>query len=169
MIDLRRSGGRDAAVLIVDYDPAWPSAYEIERARIESLLSVEVHHIGSTAVPGLAAKPIIDMMTLISSYEQPVATLIDQLGYQYPVAFNETLSERRFLLYPTPAARTHHLHLVTDPDELARYLRFRDRLRADPELARRYAELKRRLADLHRHDREAYTDAKTEFIATVEL
>lgn len=63
--DLKRAGGRDAAVVIVDYDPGWPDSFQTERARIEPLLDIEVHHIGSTAVPGLAAKPIIDMMALV--------------------------------------------------------------------------------------------------------
>lgn len=166
---MKRAGGRDAAVVIVDYDRRWPDSFQAERARIEPLLGVEVHHIGSTAVPGLAAKPIIDMMARVDSYEQPVRRLVEQLGYQYPVVFNKTLSDRRFLLYPTPADRTHHLHLITDPEEIARYLRFRDRLRSDPELAWEYAELKRRLAAQHEHDREAYTDAKTQFIANAEL
>lgn len=166
--DLKRAGGRDAAVVIVDCDPGWPDSFQTERTRIEPLLDSEVHHIGSTAVRGLAAKPIIDMMALVDSYDQPVKLLIERLDYQYPVAFNETLSRRRFLLYPTPAERTHHLHLVTDPAELARYLRFRDRLRSDPALAREYAALKRRLAAQHKHDRESYTDAKTQFIARAE-
>lgn len=163
--DLARAGVRDMRVELVEYDPAWPAAFETERARLAPLLEgAEIHHIGSTAVPGLTAKPIIDMMALVDSYEHPVARLVAEGGYQYPQAFNATLAKRRFLGYPTPSKRTHHLHLVDDPGELARYLRFRDRLRSDPALAAEYATLKRALAERYREDREAYTEGKSEFV-----
>ncbi len=150
---------------IVAYDPSWPQVFEAERARLSPLLAdCEIHHVGSTAVPGLAAKPIIDMALLVDSYELPVGRLTEQAGYQYPRAFNSTLSEKRFLCYPTPARRTHHVHLVVDPAELVRYLVFRDRLRADRALAHQYEALKRELAERHRDDREAYTEAKAEFV-----
>jgi GrpB-like predicted nucleotidyltransferase (UPF0157 family) len=167
--DLARAGGRDMRVEIVEYDPSWPAAFEAERGRLVPLLAgAEIHHIGSTAVPGLVAKPIIDMMALVESYEGPVARLVAEGGYQYPQAFNATLTTRRFLCYPTPSTRTHHLHLVDDPGELARYLLLRDRLRADPALADEYTALKRALAERYREDREAYTEAKSEFIRRYE-
>lgn len=74
------------------------------------------------------------------------------------------MTHRRFLCYPSAAHRTHHLHLVDEREELERRLRFRDRLRTDPVLAREYVDLKRALAARHRDDREAYTDAKSEFV-----
>jgi GrpB-like predicted nucleotidyltransferase (UPF0157 family) len=89
---------------------------------------------------------------------------VQRAGYQYPEAFNATLAHRRFLCYPTAAYRTHHLHLVDEPGELQRRLHFRDRLRADPVLASEYAALKRALAERYRDDREAYTEAKGEFV-----
>jgi GrpB-like predicted nucleotidyltransferase (UPF0157 family) len=164
--DLARTGLRDAPVEIVEYDPAWPAAYAAERERLAPLLGdgVELHHFGSTAVPGLAAKPVIDMIALVDDLDAPIAALVQRGGYQYPPAYNATLTHRRFLCYPTAAHRTHHLHLVDKPRELERRLRFRDRLRADPVLADEYAALKRVLAERYSEDREAYTEAKREFI-----
>lgn len=167
--DLARAGGRDMRVQIAEYDPSWPAAFEAERQRLEPLLGgVEIHHIGSTAVPGLAAKPIIDMIACVERYEELVRRLVAAAAYQYPQAFNATLAKRRFLLYPTPEARTHHLHLVHDCVELERYLAFRENLRASAELAGEYAVLKRTLAARFPYDREAYTEAKTEFIRSFE-
>jgi GrpB-like predicted nucleotidyltransferase (UPF0157 family) len=163
--DLARAGGRDAPVEIIDYDPAWPAAFQAERERLAPLLAgVEIHHFGSTAVPGLAAKPVIDMIALVSDLDAPIAALVANAGYQFPEAFNAALTHRRFLCYPTAAHRTHHLHLLDDHEQLDRRLRFRDSLRADPALAAEYATLKRALAERHSDDREAYTEAKSEFV-----
>jgi GrpB-like predicted nucleotidyltransferase (UPF0157 family) len=167
--DLACAGARDMRVQIVEYDPAWPAAFEAERRRLAPLLAgVEIHHIGSTAVPGLDAKPIIDMIACVECYEEPVARLVTECAYQYPQAFNATLTKRRFLLYPTPEARTHHLHLVDARSELERYLTFRENLRTHPALAAEYAALKQTLAARFPLDREAYTEAKTQFIRSRE-
>jgi GrpB-like predicted nucleotidyltransferase (UPF0157 family) len=163
--DLARAGGRDAPVEIVTYDSAWPAAFEAERKRLAQLLvGVEIHHFGSTAVPDLAAKPVIDMIALVDDLDAPIAALIAEVGYQFPEAFNAMLTHRRFLCYPNTAHRTHHLHLVDDHEELDRRLRFRDRLRADPALAAEYEALKRALAERYRDDRETYTEAKAAFV-----
>ncbi len=163
--DLARAGGSDAPIEIVAYDPMWPGAFEAERKRLAPLLGgAKIHHFGSTAVPGLAAKPVIDMIAFVSELDAPIATLVAKTNYQFPEAFNATLIHRRFLCYPTTAHRTHHLHLVDDREELDRRLRFRDRLRTDPALAAEYEALKRTLAERHRKDREAYTDAKAAFV-----
>jgi GrpB-like predicted nucleotidyltransferase (UPF0157 family) len=162
------AGVQDGRVELVAYDPTWQALYEIERKRLEPLLgALEIHHIGSTAVPGLVAKPIIDMVALVDDLVAPIAALIDN-GYQYARAFNATLENRRFLCYPTASHRTHHLHLVDDRAELERRLHFRDRLRADPALADKYAALKRALAARYPDDREAYTESKAPFIRRVE-
>jgi GrpB-like predicted nucleotidyltransferase (UPF0157 family)/ribosomal protein S18 acetylase RimI-like enzyme len=168
-MSVRRAGVRNGRVELVAYDPAWPALYETERQRLEPLLpgALEIHHIGSTAVPGLLAKPIIDIVALVDDLDAPIAALIDN-GYQYARAFNATLSHRRFLCYPTASHRTHHLHLVDDCLELERRLCFRDRLRADPALAEEYVALKRALAARYPEDRESYTEAKAPFIKRVE-
>jgi GrpB-like predicted nucleotidyltransferase (UPF0157 family) len=166
--DLARVGEANAPVQIIDYDPAWPASFEAERKRLTPLLGghVDIHHIGSTAVPGLAAKPVIDMMALVPDIDAPITALVEHAGYQFPPAYNATLSHRRWLCYPAASHRTHHLHLVDDQHELDRRLSFRDRLRADPQLARNYAALKRQLAGRFASDREAYTEAKRQFIQT---
>lgn len=163
--DLARAGGRDAPVEIIEYDSAWPALYEAERERLMPLLAgAELHHFGSTAVLGLEAKPVVDMIALVDDLDALIAALVAEAGYRFPEAFNATLTHRRFLCFPSAAHRTHHLHLVDEHAELERRLRFRDRLRTDPVLARAYVELKRELAARHRDDREAYTDAKSEFV-----
>jgi GrpB-like predicted nucleotidyltransferase (UPF0157 family) len=167
--DLARAGGEDAPIEIVEYDPAWLARFASERDRLLRLLpGAEIHHIGSTAVPGMPAKPVIDLMALVQDLDAPIAALTEQGGYQYPEAFNATLTHRRWLCRPAAAHRTHHLHLVDEPTELARHLRFRDRLRASDALGGEYARLKRRLAERFGDDREAYSAAKSAFIERVE-
>jgi GrpB-like predicted nucleotidyltransferase (UPF0157 family) len=167
--DLARAGGEDAPIEIVEYDPAWLARFASERDRLLRLLpGAEIHHIGSTAVPGMPAKPVIDLMALVQDLDAPIVALVEQGGYQYPEAFNAALSHRRWLCRPTAAHRTHHLHLVDEPTELARHLRFRDRLRSSATLRDEYARLKRELAERIGDDREAYSEAKSAFIQRVE-
>jgi GrpB-like predicted nucleotidyltransferase (UPF0157 family) len=167
--DLARTGGREAPIEIVEYDPAWPARFASERERLLPLLAAaEIHHIGSTAVPGMAAKPVIDLMALVPELDAPIVALVGRGGYQYPAAFNAALRHRRWLCRPTAAHRTHHLHLVDEPAELARHLHFRDRLRASATLRDEYARLKRGLAERTRDDREAYSAGKSAFIKRVE-
>jgi GrpB-like predicted nucleotidyltransferase (UPF0157 family) len=168
-LDRARSGGGDARIEVVDYDDSWPGRFASERARLAALLPGTVlHHIGSTAVPGLAAKPIIDMMAVVDDLDSAVSALVGRGGYEHPPAYNAVLDARRWLCRPSASRRTHHLHLVADAEELARHLRFRDALRRDARLARRYAALKRELAGRMADDREGYTAAKTSFIRRVE-
>ncbi len=164
--DLAAAGGQDAAVVIVAHRSGWAEEFARERDRLQPLLGgAELHHVGSTAVPGLAAKPVVDLMALVPDLDAPVPVLVEHAGYELPAAYNAELHRRRFLCRPSAAHRTHHLHLTDDPAELARLLTFRDRLRADPALAAAYAALKRDAATRHRDDREAYTEAKTAFVA----
>jgi GrpB-like predicted nucleotidyltransferase (UPF0157 family) len=159
---------RNAPIEIVEYDPSWPARFEEERERLGPLLpGAEIHHMGSTAVPGMPAKPVIDMIALVEDLDAPIAALRAAGGYDYPEAYNATLGRRRWLCRPSAAHRTHHLHLVDDRAELDRRLRFRDRLRSDPALAADYAALKRELAERFRDDREAYTEAKRAFVDRV--
>jgi GrpB-like predicted nucleotidyltransferase (UPF0157 family) len=163
--DLVPSGAGDGPIQIVEYDPSWPASYIAEHERLTPLLpGLEIHHIGSTAVPGLAAKPVIDMIALVDDLEVETAVVVQRAGYLLPERFNVNLLHRRFLCYPTASHRTHHLHLVDKREHLDRCLRFRDALRANPKLAGEYAALKRALALRFREDREGYTMAKTTFI-----
>jgi len=152
----------------VDYDPAWPDKFEQERrllsAAIGGWVSGGIHHVGSTAVPGLPAKPIVDILVGIRSLDQGRSCLDSLAALEYVYA-PYLAEEMLWLCKPRPARRTHHLHLV--PTGSQRYrdeLAFRDRLREDGGIAADYVALKRRLASRFENDREAYTAAKSGFI-----
>ena len=157
------------SVAIVPYDPTWPARFEAERARLAALYpDLRIEHIGSTAVPGMPAKPIIDCMAAVPSLAvaDQLVELLCANGYVTSASYNQSLGDRRWLMRHSEGRRTHHLHLVLeDSPRLAECLRFRDALRADGELARRYTELKERLARECGTDREAYTAAKAAFVA----
>ena len=161
---------------IVDYDASWPRLFEEERARLESLLPADeiiaIEHAGSTAIPGLAAKPIIDIFVAVRSIEIAQATLVEPIeatGYVY-WAENPDRSRMFFVkgMPPYGTRRTHHIH-VLEPmnDAWQRVLVFRDHLREHPDEAERYHQLKRELAQRYRSDREAYTRAKDSYVLAV--
>lgn len=163
-----RDHNPDEPIRLAPYDPAWSARFEEERAELAGVIGEwvvgDIHHVGSTAVPGLDAKPIIDILAGVRKLEEARACFepLAQLGYMYAPYLAE---EMHWFCKPHPSRRTHHLHLV--PAGSRRYadeLAFRDRLRANPILAAEYADLKRSLANRFRDDREGYTDAKTEFI-----
>lgn len=160
-------------VVIADYDARWPALYAAERARILEAVGewlVDIEHIGSTAVPGLAAKPIIDMMGGVRRLADvtPCIPLLRALGYRYVPDFEDALPERRYFYKGDEGAHTYHLHVVERTDDFwRRHILFRDFLRAHPERARAYGRLKRDLAAHLGADREAYTEAKTVFIEAV--
>jgi GrpB-like predicted nucleotidyltransferase (UPF0157 family) len=159
------TGAGDGPIEIVEYDPSWPAFYIAECERLAPLLpGVRIHHIGSTAVPGLAGKAVIDMIALVDDLDAHIASLMQRAGYQLPARFNVNLLHRRFLCYPTATRRTHHLHLVDECEDIDRCLRFRDSLRANRKLAADYVTLKRALAARFEGDREGYTNAKSKFI-----
>lgn len=160
----------DEPIRLLPPDPNWAARFDEERAALVEAIGPWVrggiHHIGSTAVPGLEAKPIIDILVGVEDLETARACFepLADLGYLYAPYLPE---EMHWFCKPDPARRTHHLHLV--PADSTRYrdeLAFRDLLRTDRELAARYATLKSELAARHRDDREAYTDGKSAFIRT---
>jgi GrpB-like predicted nucleotidyltransferase (UPF0157 family) len=161
-------------VIIVDYNPMWPTLYEEERAQILHFVGdyiEEIQHVGSTSVPGLGAKPIIDIMigihelSLVDKCVRP----LQSLGYEY--LGESGIPGRHYFQKPPKALtthRTHHMHMVeTNHDGWKRTILFRDYLRTHPEVANQYEVLKRALAKQFGSDREGYTDAKTEFIEAV--
>ncbi|TMK58386.1 MAG: GrpB family protein [Actinobacteria bacterium] len=159
----------DEAIRLVSYDPSWPERFEEERVALEGAIGEWVvggiHHVGSTAVPGMEAKPIIDILVGVRDLDEARACFdpLAELDYLYAPYLPEQM---RWFCKPDPAHRTHHLHLV--PVNSQRYrdeLAFRDKLRSDPGLAQRYVALKRELAAGHPSDREAYTDGKSTFIS----
>jgi GrpB-like predicted nucleotidyltransferase (UPF0157 family) len=159
------------------YDPRWKEQGEAEAVRLTNLLARwltgGVEHVGSTAVPGLAAKPIIDLMASARDVDEVVAQAGGALaadGWWYVPPDLDLRPWRRFYVKPDDSGqhRVAHLHLIpADHPRWDEQLVFRDALRADPALARGYADLKRRLSAAHSGDREAYTEAKADFVAGV--
>ena len=154
---------------IVGYDTRWPRQFEEERRRILAAIGryvAEVEHIGSTAVPGLAAKPIIDILVGLRSLADATNCInpLTGLGYEYVPEWEAELPERRYFRRVEPRPRTHHIHMVENTSEFwRRQLLFRDYLRAHPEDARAYETLKRDLASRFEVGRD-YANAKSLFI-----
>jgi NAD-dependent deacetylase len=152
-----------APVVIAEYDPEWPRVYGEEAARIRNALGdivVEIEHMGSTAVPRLAGKPVIDISVGLRSLDlgEGRITAMEALGYEYLGEFG---LPGRLYFRKTRAARTHHVHAVEwDGEHWHRHRAFRDYLRAHPDEARRYAEAKRRLAAEVGHDWYEYVERK---------
>ncbi len=158
---------------IVDADPSWPTQFEMEarilREALTKFSSVRIEHFGSTAVPNLGAKPIIDIMVICPDQNMwpALVNVLVALGYVY-WAENPRKDRMFFVkgLPPQSSRRTHHVHVRVTSDAVAE-LRFRDALRANRQLADRYEQHKRALAIEHPTDREAYTEGKTAFVAAV--
>jgi len=155
-------------IVIVEYDHAWPGEFEWVRDRAAAALGdlpVAIEHVGSTAVPGLAAKPGIDLVVIVEPDDlQRAIDGLEAIGYTH--RGNLGVEGREAFSVPD-GEPTHHHHLYvspTDSEELRAQLAFRDRLRSDPDLAAAYVALKRDLADRYREDRPAYTEAKTDFV-----
>lgn len=155
---------------IVDYDPNWPATFAALRDRIGGALpglARRVEHVGSTAVPGLAGKPIVDLTVVLDTLDD-LPAVIDQLaplGYRHEGDLG--IAGRHAFASP-PDDPAHHLYVcAADNRNLAEALAFRDYLRTHPDTAHAYAELKRFLAERFVDDRAGYTDAKSAFITRV--
>jgi GrpB-like predicted nucleotidyltransferase (UPF0157 family) len=155
-------------VAVTPYDLSWPRHFTAEKRLLEESIGQwetgGIHHVGSTAVPGLVAKPVIDILVGVRDLGSSRASFrpLAALCYKYAPY---RVEEMHWFCKPDPEYRTHHLHLV--PTGSPRYraqLAFRDLLRGRPELAAKYAGLKEELAGKFRHDREGYTRAKGAFI-----
>lgn len=158
-------------VVIVDYDPSWPEQFAEIAARVRAAFAdgplIAVEHVGSTAVPGLAAKPVIDLNVVVSArgdVPNAIARLAE-LGYVHEG--DKGVPGREAFLW-SPGTRRHHLYLcLCDNTEHRRHVAFRDYLREHPGEAQRYEALKRDLAARFRDDRAAYNDGKTQFVEAV--
>lgn len=161
----------DQPIEIVEYDPSWPSKFELEKELLESLIGSFVYgsieHVGSTSISGLAAKPVIDIMVGVESLEssRKAIDLLSSNGYCYYPYKTEVM---HWFCKPKPEMRTHHLHLVPygRPLWLER-ITFRDHLRVNPTLAAEYAALKHKLSEEHENDRDLYTEKKWPFVKKV--
>ena len=157
-------------VIIQDYDPCWPQLFETLRSRIEAAIqgmAAAIEHVGSTAVPGLAAKPIIDVdVLLISASHLPlVIAKLASIGYEHRGDLG--VAGREAFRIP-PNDLPHHLYVCpSSSPEYRRHISFRDYLRTHPADANGYASLKRELVRTFGDDREAYTQAKSRFVAEI--
>jgi GrpB-like predicted nucleotidyltransferase (UPF0157 family) len=158
-------------VIIVDYDPSWPKLYNKEKSIIFKAVGhriLAIEHIGSTAVPGLGAKNIIDMMAGVNGLSEANECLafLDKIGYT-EVTPEPDNPEWYYCLGKHSATIGYHLHLMKfNSDHWRRHLLFRDFLRDNPEVAKEYCNLKKKLAANYGTDREGYTEAKTAFITS---
>jgi GrpB-like predicted nucleotidyltransferase (UPF0157 family)/ribosomal protein S18 acetylase RimI-like enzyme len=153
-------------IVVVDYDPAWAQRFELERERIKRAIddvALRIEHIGSTAVPGLAAKPIIDVLLVVEDPDDPAAfePPLLEAGYELRVR------ERGHRMFRTPERDVHvHVRAARDP-EVDRHVLLRDHLRSSPRDQARYAELKRSLAKRDWEDMNHYADAKGPLIREI--
>jgi len=162
-------------VEIVDYDPRWPLLFDEEAKRLRAVLDpsliVGLEHFGSTAIPGLSAKPIIDILIAVRSLAAAQATFVEALrGLDYIYWADNPKKDRMFFVKGMPpfgSKRSHHVHVTEPHGEMWQRLAFRNYLRAHPEEAEIYERLKRRLVAEHQTDREAYTDAKSTYVESV--
>jgi GrpB-like predicted nucleotidyltransferase (UPF0157 family) len=157
-------------VQVTNYDVAWPGRFAEQRDQLETSLQPWLHgpveHVGSTAVPDLAAKPIIDIAAPVRSMVEAhrAIPVLEQAGWWYWPS-DPNGSWRLWFLRPRPETRTHHLYLIQHDDpHLRELIAFRDRLRTDGQARKHYAALKMLLAQSHRTDRDAYTAAKAPFV-----
>jgi len=159
----------DQDVEIDPYDPSWPARFDKERRLLADALDIpaeHIEHIGSTAIPGLASKPLIDIMIGVGELciDDAVISRMAELGYEYFGEFG--IAGRHFFRKGHP--RTHHLHWVArGGDFWEKQLLFRDYLRTHPAIVRDYENLKRIAAVKYRHDRPSYTKSKTEFVERI--
>ena len=160
-------------IIIKEYDPKWRSIFEAESAEIMEAIGhyvAEIEHIGSTAVPGLAAKPVVDILVGLRRLldAQDCILPMEGMGYEYVPEFEDEFPERRYFRKYSNGKRTHQIHMVEIGTEFwKRHIAFRDHLRSHPESANEYATLKKELATQFENDREGYTNAKSEFIKNI--
>jgi len=166
------------SVSIVPYDPNWPRMFEEEKKHLLSCLPAEmlgrIEHFGSTAIPGLAAKPIVDMLVEVRSLEETKSRIVPVLeaqGYDYfwrPTRGDDVPPFYAWFIKRDAAGiRTHHIHMMEKDFEQWERLLFRDYLIEHPDVAEEYEALKLRLAREYPSDRVAYTDGKTEYVMRV--
>ena len=165
-------GQRKGSIAVVPYQSSWKELFEQEADLLRSALgekALRIEHIGSTSIPGMVSKPILDIMVAVVSLTQTAELIpvVEALGYEYRPY--DTVPERMFFAKEhSPEYRTHHLNLA--PQESGFWknqLAFRDYLRAHGQIAAEYGDLKKRLGELYAHTRQIDPDGKTEFVARV--
>jgi len=160
-------------VQITDYSPVWREMFEGEKQLLAAVIkeSGSIEHIGSTAVVGLAAKPVIDILIGLRDFStaSEIVPRIEALGYKYVPDYEDAMPERRYFKRVSAGVSTHHIHMVETGGEFwKRHLLFRDFLRANFDAADEYAALKKNLVAVEWKDKNDYTEAKTAFIKNIE-
>lgn len=155
-------------VIVTKYNPAWPQMFENEAKIIKEILGencIAIHHIGSTSIVGLDAKPIIDIMPVVESLDavDAVASEFEKIGYVYMGEYG--ITGRRYL-YKGANEHTHHIHIFSknDNENITRHLAFRDYLNKHDDEKEAYANLKKELAKKYPNDIEGYCDGKDAFV-----
>lgn len=169
---MERYGG--GSIVITEYDPGWPAMFEQERGRLQTVLRplvVTIEHMGSTAVPGLAAKPIIDLLVGVTSLVEARTRCIESLealGYTHITKYESWLPGELFFRKGIPGPWTHHVHIMERSNpRWTSFLLFRDYLRTHPETASAYATLKQALATEFGEDIAGYREGKHVFVEAV--
>ena len=155
-------------VIVTKYNPAWSHMFENEAKIIKEILGencIAIHHIGSTSIVGLDAKPIIDIMPVVESLDavDAVASEFEKIGYVYMGEYG--ITGRRYL-YKGANEHTHHIHIFSknDNENITRHLAFRDYLNKHDDVKEAYANLKKELAKKYPNDIEGYCDGKDAFV-----
>lgn len=161
-------------IKLTPYDPQWPIMFQREAEQIGSALQpdpIQIEHIGSTSIPGLAAKPVIDILLGLSSFDQAPVTvekLVAQ-GYTYLPQYEDGMPFRRLFIREVEGKRISNVHTVEiDTPFWIRHLAFRDHLRSNPDIRNQYETLKLNLARQEWESVNDYAQAKTEFIRAIE-
>ena len=158
-------------VEVVSYNPNWKEMYKEESGKVKNILSdiiIDIHHIGSTAIPGIKAKPVIDMLVEVKDIEA-----VDQYNHKmeefgYEVMGEYGIPKRRFFRKGGDK-RTHHIHIFqVGNEEIERHIDFKKYLIAYPDKAREYSKLKEKLTNKYTYDVENYTNGKSDFIKEID-
>lgn len=158
-------------IVVVPHENHWSEKFQMEAERLKTAMpeTVKIHHIGSTSVPGLAAKPIIDMIMEVESIERVDRWNERFIELGYIVKGENGISGRRFFIHGTEEKRLYHLHVFEKGNpEIVRHLAFRDYMMAHCEEAEAYATLKKELVEKYTYDGTLYTEGKNEFVRNVD-
>lgn len=160
----------ETPIEIADYDPEWPDRFEHERDRLEAVVddyAARIEHVGSTSVPGLAAKPIIDVTAVVSDLRGLYGDL-DRLAAGFGYELSHVPGDWLFLQRRDDDGQAYNLHLIPESDDQWKDdLRFREYLRANPDVREEYAAVKRSAAAEHPDDIDAYNAAKADCCASI--
>ncbi|PFQ25162.1 GrpB family protein [Bacillus cereus] len=158
-------------IIVVPHENHWSEKFQMEAERLKTAMpeTVKIHHIGSTSVPGLAAKPIIDMIMEVENIERVDGWNERFIELGYIVKGENGISRRRYFIHGTEEKRSYHLHVFEKGNpEIVRHLAFRDYMMAHCEEVEAYATLKRELAEKYTYDGTLYTEGRNEFVRNVD-